>query len=95
MKIYRVIRQECTCYMAYNSHQIHDVEKMFLGRYRNIHMEKIIFDHIHEIPPNKGRDIICHAILHHPLSVRNICRQKRCEDKNIKTDIVLSSCRCV
>ena len=31
MKIYRVIREECTCYMACNSHQIHDVEKMFWG----------------------------------------------------------------
>ena len=40
MKIYRVIREKCTCYMACNSHQIYDVEKMFLGRYRNIHMTK-------------------------------------------------------
>ena len=31
MKIYRVIREECTYYMACNSHKIHDVEKMFLG----------------------------------------------------------------
>ena len=40
MKIYRVIREECTCYMACNSHQIHDVEKMFWGRYRSIHTAK-------------------------------------------------------
>ena len=40
MKIYSVIREECTCYMACNSHQIHDVEKMFLGRYRSIHTAK-------------------------------------------------------
>ena len=31
MKIYRVNREECTCYMACNSHQIHDVEKCFWG----------------------------------------------------------------
>ena len=40
MKIYRVIREECTCYMACNSYKIHDVEKMFLGRYRSIHTAK-------------------------------------------------------
>ena len=39
MKIYRVIREECTCYMACNSYKIHD-EKMFLGRYRSIHTAK-------------------------------------------------------
>ena len=38
--MYRVIREKCTCYMACNSHQIYDVQKMFLGRYRNIHMTK-------------------------------------------------------
>ena len=43
MKIYRVIREECTCYMACNSHKIHDVEQMFLGRYRSIHTAKMIF----------------------------------------------------
>ena len=52
MKIYRVIREECTCYMACNSHQIHDVEKIFLGRYRNINTVKMILDHINEIPTN-------------------------------------------
>ena len=40
MKIYRVMRGECKCYMACNSHKIHDVEKMFLGRYRSIHKAK-------------------------------------------------------
>ena len=40
MKNYRVISEKCTCYMACNSHQIYDVQKMFLGRYRNIHMTK-------------------------------------------------------
>ena len=39
--MYRIIREKCTCYMVYNSHQIYDVQKMFLGRYRNIHMTKI------------------------------------------------------
>ena len=41
--MYRVIREECTCYMACNSHKIHDVEKMFLGRYRSIQSVKMIF----------------------------------------------------
>ena len=40
MKIYRVIREECTCYMVCNSHKIHDVERMFLGRNRSIHTAK-------------------------------------------------------
>ena len=40
MKIYGVIREESTCCMACNSHRIHDVEKMFLGRYRGIHTAK-------------------------------------------------------
>ena len=48
--------------------------------------KKSFLDHIQKIPPYRGRDIICHAILHHPLSVRKICRQKRCEDKNNRTD---------
>ena len=43
MKIYRVIREECTCYMACNSLKIHDVEQRFLGRYRSIHTAKMIF----------------------------------------------------
>ena len=37
MKIYRVIREGYTCYMARNTHQIHDIENIFLGRYRSIH----------------------------------------------------------
>ena len=40
MKMYRVIREECTFDMACNSHKIHDVEEMFLGRYRSIHTAK-------------------------------------------------------
>ena len=40
MKMYSVIREECTCYMACNSHQIHDVEKLFGERYRSIHTAK-------------------------------------------------------
>ena len=43
MKTYTVIREKCTCYIAWNSHQIHDVEKMFLG-VREIYIwQKIIF----------------------------------------------------
>ena len=37
MEVYRVIREECTCYMACNTHQIHNIENIFLGRYRSIH----------------------------------------------------------
>ena len=40
MKMYRVIREECTFDMDCNSHKINDVEKMFLGRYRSIHTAK-------------------------------------------------------
>ena len=43
MKVYSVIREECTCYMACNSHQIHDVDSIFLGGYRSIHTAKMIF----------------------------------------------------
>ena len=37
MKIYRVIREECKCYMACNTYQIHDIENIFLRRYSSIH----------------------------------------------------------
>ena len=40
MKVYSVIREECTCYMACNSHQIHDVDSIFLGGCRSIHTAK-------------------------------------------------------
>ena len=43
MKIYRVMRGECKCYVACNSYKIHDVKKMFLGAYRRIHAAKMIF----------------------------------------------------
>ena len=43
MKIYRVIREECTCYMVCYTHQIYDVENIFLGTYRSIHTVKNYF----------------------------------------------------
>ena len=39
-KLHIMIREECTCYMACNSYNIYDVEKMFWGRYRSIHTAK-------------------------------------------------------
>ena len=47
MKIYRVIREECTCYMACNSYKIHDVEKMFWGGTEVYILQKIIFGPYH------------------------------------------------
>ena len=44
---------------------------------------------------SKMRGFICHAISLHPLSMRNMYRQRICENINMKTDIALSSCRCV
>ena len=77
MKIYRVIREECTCYMACNTYQIHDIENIFLGRYRSIHTVQNDFsNHINEIPTDGARDIICHAILLHPQPIKHICRPK-------------------
>ena len=44
MKIYRVIKEECTCYMACNSHKIHhDVEKIFWGDTEVYIQQKMIF----------------------------------------------------
>ena len=49
----------------------------------------MIFDHISKIPPHGGRELICHAISLHPISLRNISRQKIC--KIIKTLVCLSA----
>ena len=43
MKIYRVIRGECKCYMACNSYKIHDVEKWFWGDTEVYILQKMIF----------------------------------------------------
>ena len=66
MKIYSVIREECTCYMACNSHPIHDVEKMFLGRYRSIHTAKMIFGPYqwNTFQWGKGHHLPCHITSH-------------------------------
>ena len=71
------------------------LKKSFWGDTEVYILQKMILDHINEMPPHGGRDLICHAIALHPLAVRNMHRQKICKDMNIKTDIALSSCRCV
>ena len=43
MKIYRVMRGKCKCYMACNSYKINDVEKMFLGDTEVYILQKMIF----------------------------------------------------
>ena len=90
------MRGKCKSYMAHNSYKINDVENCFGAGYRSICTAKKQFlDHINEITPHGGRELIYHAISLHPLSMRNIHRQKICENINMKTDIALSSCRCV
>ena len=51
-------------------------------------------DYINEIPPHGGRELICHAVSLHPLSMRNMHRQKS-ENIKMKIEIAISSCRCV
>ena len=79
MKIYRVIREECTCYMACNSDQIHDVEKMFWGRYRSIHTAKMIFGpyQLNASPREKGHHLPCH------ITSPTICK-KHDDKKDVK-----------
>ena len=93
--MYRVMTGKYKCHMACNSYKIHDVEKMVWGDTEVYKLQKIILDHINEIPPQGGRELIWHAISLHPLLMRNIHRQKICGNINMKTDIALSSCRCV
>ena len=52
-----------------------------------MHTAKNISGPYNEMPPHGGRELICHAISLHPLSLRNICRQKIWKDINMKTDI--------
>ena len=86
---------KCKYDMAHNSKKINDVEKMFWGDTQIYILQKLILDHINEMSSYGGRELICHAISLHPLSMRNMCRQKICENINMKTDIALSICRCV
>ena len=90
------MRGKCKCDMAHNSYKINDVEKMFLGGYTSIHTAKTDFwtTSMKCLPMGEG-ELIWHAISLHPLSVRNMHRQKICENINMKTDIALSICRCV
>ena len=75
MEIYREMRGKCKCDMAHNSYKINDVEKMFLGDTEVYVLQKMILEHINEIPPPGGRELIYHAISLHPLSMKNIHRQ--------------------
>ena len=70
--------------MARNSYKVNDVEKMFWGDTEvSILQKKIFFDHSNEIPPHVGMELICHVLSLHPLSMRNIHRQKICENINM------------
>ena len=67
---------KCKCDMAHNSYKINDVEKCFLGIHKYKYCKKLFLDHINEISAHGERELICHAISLHPLSMRNMCRQK-------------------
>ena len=75
MNIYRIMRGKCKCYIAHNSYKIHNVEKMFWGDTEVYVLQKWFLNHINEIPPHGGRELISHAISLHPLSIRNIHRK--------------------
>ena len=71
------------------------LKKCFGGIQKYTYCKKLFLDYINEIPPHGGRELICHAISLHPLSMKNMHRQKICKNINMKTDIALPSCRCV
>ena len=76
MKIYRVMRGECKCYMACNSYKINDVEYV-LGGYRSIHTAKNYFWTISMkfLPMGEGKSSAMPYHFTHYL-LRNIHRQK-------------------
>ena len=69
-------------------------ENVFEEIQKYTYNQKWFGHNIQKIHFKMGRDIICHAIWHHPPSITNIWKQKRCENKNIKTDRAISSFRC-
>ena len=73
------------------------LKKCFLGGgiHKCAYCKTDFLDHINEMSSHGGRELICHAISLHPLSMRNVCRKIICENINMKGDIALSSCRCV
>ena len=81
--------------MAHNSYKINDVEKMFLGGYTSIHTAKNDFWTMNKISSHGEGNSSAIPYHPHPLSLRNVCRQKICENINMKTDIPLSCCRCI
>ena len=83
MQIYREMRGKCKFYMALNSYKINHIEKMFQGDTQVYVLQKMILEHMNEIPPPGGSELICHAISLHPLSMRNICRQEICKKISI------------
>ena len=93
--MYRVMRGKYKCHMACNSYKIHDVEKMFVGDTEVYILQNDFWSISMKFLPHGGRDFIWHAILLHPLSMRNIHRQKICENINMKTDTAIPSCRSV
>ena len=63
------MRSKYTCDIASHAYNINDLEKMFLGGYRSISTAKNDFDHINEIPPHRGRELMSYAMSLHPLSM--------------------------
>ena len=47
------------------------------------------------MPPHGGRELLWHATSLHPLLMRNIHRQKICENINMKTNIAISSIKTI
>ena len=74
---------------------MNDVEKMFLGGYRSIHTVKMIFGLYQWNSSPWGKEA---HLLHHitsPTIYDKHAQIKICKNINMKTDITLSSCRCV
>ena len=71
------------------------MKKYFWRIQKYTYCRKWFLNHINEMPPHGGRELIWHAILLHPLLMRNIHRQKICDNINMKIDIATSNCRYV
>ena len=56
------------------------LKKCFGGIQKYTYCKKWFLDHINEIPPPGGRELICHAISLHPLPMRNMHRTKQAKN---------------
>ena len=69
--------------MAPNSYKIHDVEKKcFWGIQKYKYCKNGFLNHINEMPPHGGRELIWHAISLHPMidekhtQTKNMCKDQ-------------------